>query len=815
MPSVLGLFGAGFIGSVVIVGIAILFVFGASALLAYRKVDQGQALIINSPFQQDPKVTFTGAFVIPLVHRVEVMDISVKTVEIDRRGQEGLICKDNIRADITVTFFVKVNRMKEDVRRVASNVGCDRASDQDKIEELFAAKFSEALKTVGKTFEFEELYGERVDFRQRIIEVIGEDLNGYVLEDAAIDYLEQTPLQDLDDENVLDSHGIRKITEITSNQRVKTNELSNEAEKDIGKDNLEAKKALLEYEKQEADAEAQQQKEIEAVQSRQQAQAEEIQAKQRAKAEQARIEADEEIEKRKIESQQEQEVADKNRERVVAIEDENVEKERQLQVISRERETELKRIEKDKEVEQEKKEIAEIERDRISVEKTKAEEEENIKDLREIKEAERQKEASVIEAESEAEQQLIADKKQAEAKEKVAKHESREKVTRADAEVESAERIAKAKKKRAEGIQAEEAAPGLAEVQVKEADAQAKEKEGMVDAKIQKEQMKAKAEGEEEQGMVDVRLQRERAEAKEKEGMAEAKVEREKMKAKAEGEEEQGMAEVRVQQEQAEALKKEGMAEAEIEREKMKAKAEGEEEQGMVDVRLTEAQAEAQKKEGAAEAEVTVEKGQAEAKALKERKQAEADGIREELAAEASGISEKAKAMKEFDEDGREHEEFRLQLEHNRELDLERIGQSVDLVEAQAEVMGEAFKAADIDIVGGDDAFFENFIRSVSAGKTVEGFMDRSPTAQNLLQNLTGGTSGNNGVPSAGGGDSTIELAGDGIQADGGTSKLSDILDALKDETDEEQANRIQALIEMVEDSELDELQPGDDEPQA
>jgi hypothetical protein len=26
------------------------------------------------------------------------MDISVKTIEIDRRGKDGLICKDNIRA---------------------------------------------------------------------------------------------------------------------------------------------------------------------------------------------------------------------------------------------------------------------------------------------------------------------------------------------------------------------------------------------------------------------------------------------------------------------------------------------------------------------------------------------------------------------------------------------------------------------------------------------------------------------------------------------------------------------------------------------
>jgi uncharacterized membrane protein YqiK len=47
------------------------------------------------------------------------MDISLKTIEIDRRGQEGLICKDNIWADIKVAFFVRVNKSPEDVIRVA------------------------------------------------------------------------------------------------------------------------------------------------------------------------------------------------------------------------------------------------------------------------------------------------------------------------------------------------------------------------------------------------------------------------------------------------------------------------------------------------------------------------------------------------------------------------------------------------------------------------------------------------------------------------------------------------------------------------
>src|SRR4051794_10531058 len=77
----------------------------------YRKVDQGWALIVNK--MRTVNVTFTGAVVLPVLHKAEVMDISVKTIHIQRTGKDGLICQDNIRADIRITFFVRVNKTSE------------------------------------------------------------------------------------------------------------------------------------------------------------------------------------------------------------------------------------------------------------------------------------------------------------------------------------------------------------------------------------------------------------------------------------------------------------------------------------------------------------------------------------------------------------------------------------------------------------------------------------------------------------------------------------------------------------------------------
>ena len=184
---------------------------GIAALMikCLRKVEQGSAIIRNG--MGGTKVSFDRNVVIPILHIVESMDISVKRIEIDRSGEDGLICKDNIRADIKVAFFVRVNKETEDVKRVAQFLGCARASDEIALRTVFEPKFSEALKTVGKQFDFVELYNSREEFREQILRIIGTDLNGYVLDDAAIDYLEQTDLEKLNPNNVLDAEGIKRL----------------------------------------------------------------------------------------------------------------------------------------------------------------------------------------------------------------------------------------------------------------------------------------------------------------------------------------------------------------------------------------------------------------------------------------------------------------------------------------------------------------------------------------------------------------------------------------------------------------------------
>ncbi|MCP5527334.1 MAG: hypothetical protein H7A47_11110 [Verrucomicrobiales bacterium] len=275
------------VGSLTVILIVSLF------LVCIRKIQPGRAGVKTG--WGGIKVSFDWMIRMPLLQTYHIVDISVKKLEISRKGKDGLVCKDNIRADITVAFYIRVEATEESVRKVAQMLTPERVSDMDKLRELFEAKFSEALKTAGKQMEFHELFTERIKFRDRIQDTIGKDLDGFLLQDVAIDYLEQSPLEEHDPSNVLDAEGIKKITQITQRERVIANEHTQRAAVQIEKENADAEIAKREQKRRNEEDSAKQQRAITEVQANEEAEARKVIEVRRMEVEGKRIETDESI----------------------------------------------------------------------------------------------------------------------------------------------------------------------------------------------------------------------------------------------------------------------------------------------------------------------------------------------------------------------------------------------------------------------------------------------------------------------------------------------------------------------------------------
>ena len=573
------------------VGIAVLALI--ATLIMFKKcyiVVGPDKAIIKSGISGLDVYTAEGTFVVPLFHRYEFMDLTLKSFEISRQGSEGLICRDNIRADIKVAFFIRVDSSKDEMKVVAQSIGAKRCSEMETMRELFDAKFSEALKTVGKQFEFVDLYDQRDKFKDEILKVIGTDLNGYRLDDAAIDYLEQTPLELLSPTNILDAEGIKKITELTATEKVKENQFTRDKEKTLKKQDVEAEETILALERQRVEAVEKQKREIAEITAREDASAAKVQQEQKLESERARIITEEEVGVAEENKNRQILVAMRNKEKTDAVELERVNRDRDLEMTERLRVVGVAEVEKEKAIETEKRNIQEVIRERVAVERAVVEEQERIKDTEEFAKADRLKQVQVTGAEMKAEEELIRLTKQAQAEKDSSELMADKLRIDSEARRDAAEKDTAAAKMLAEADAASTAAPGLAEATVIEA--------------------------------------------------------------------------------KATAIEKQGLAEANVELEKYRA--------------------------------------------------------------EAIGITEKADAMKQLDSVGKEHEEFKLNLDKEKQVEIAAIDAQRGIAESQAGVVGDALKSARIDIVGGDGEFFEQITSAVKGGKAIDRFVYNSKVATDI-----------------------------------------------------------------------------------
>jgi len=642
------------IAGLAIVGLVFLAGFVAMCI---RKIHPGKAGI--SIGLGGMRIAFDYMIRLPIVQNFEEMDISVKKLEIHRKGKDGLVCKDNIRADITVAFYIRVEATEESVRKVAQMLGSERVSDMNQLRELFEAKFSEALKTAGKQMEFHELFTERIKFRDQIQATIGKDLDGFLLQDVAIDYLEQTPLDQHDPNNVLDAEGIKKITQITQRERVIANEHTRRAEVQVEKENADADIAKREQKRRNEEDTAKQTRAITEIKANEEAEARKVIEARRQEVEAKRLEAEEAIQlrtqdlNRAVQERQFTVTKEKQRlEQEAVQEGEEARVRRERSVALAEMDKEVKVAEAAVEVERKKAVV-------VAEQKAVVQQQEEKTNIEARMTAERVREVTLIEAE------MIAKKGQV------------EKVVASEAQKEADRNLAEAEK-----IKTITAAEAAREAALREAE----RLQTIADAEAKASEKKRHAMEQEAEGL---------AAQEAAKGLAEAKVITAKASAK---------------KADAEAIKEVGLAEAEV----IKAK-------------------------GHSHADITQQQAEAEAEGTKDKELAVAAGIEAKALAEAKGIAEKAAAMKLLQAASQQHEEFRLRLNKERDVELAAIQVNRDIARAHSEVVGEALKAAKIDIVGGENDFFEKIVRAVGNGKSVDRMVNNSETLSDIKNTFFNG----------------------------------------------------------------------------
>ena len=198
-----------------------------------------------------------------MVHQIIPVSLETMRLNVERRGPHAMITRDNLRVDLSAEFYIKVEANSDHILQAARSLGGKNVQPTG-VSELVQEKLVSALRTVAATKELVELHSQRDVVASAVQEIIQHDLasNGLTLESVTISSLDQTDPGQLQDKNVFDAQGLRKIAEITQKARVERNEIEQEAQRQVVERNVATTKKVLDLRRDQAEFEAEQKMKI-------------------------------------------------------------------------------------------------------------------------------------------------------------------------------------------------------------------------------------------------------------------------------------------------------------------------------------------------------------------------------------------------------------------------------------------------------------------------------------------------------------------------------------------------------------------------
>ncbi|MHB0998008.1 MAG: flotillin family protein [Armatimonadota bacterium] len=409
----------------------------------YQKTSAEEALVRTG--SGGSKVVIDGGTMVwPIVHKVTRVSLKVIKLTSVREGQDALITKDYLRADVHSEFYMRVGATPEQVLNAARSFGAE-SGQEDAIDNKVGDKLISALRSVAAKHELAELHSDRESFAIAVQELVSKEIepNGLILETVTISRLDQTDPSHLNDNNVFDAQGKRKITEITTAAQVARNILDRSAEQAMTEKDVSTRKSVLTMQQDQAFAEAEQRMQVNKVQSEKQREADVYKIEQEQQTQQAQIFAEQAVKQSDIAREQKIQTTEVERVRAVEV----ATRDQQIAVVQ-------------KEVER-----AAAEQSRFEAEAAREQANQAVKTVEVVASAEREARQKLIAAENEAQQALVRKQREADSvayqKSKEAEGELMAANSKAKATLTMAEAEAQAKARLAEGEKAIQVVPVL------------------------------------------------------------------------------------------------------------------------------------------------------------------------------------------------------------------------------------------------------------------------------------------------------------------------------------------------------------------
>ncbi len=366
--------------TLVILAVIAIAIFYIISVWVYKRAPANMGFI-RTGFGGTKVCLGQGAMVLPVFHEVSWVSLETIKLIVSRSRDQAILTSDKIRVDVVAELYTHVGHTEDDLLTASRSLG-EKTFDADNVRNLLEAKIISALRSYAATKTLNELHENRDTFAKDIKTQVRDSFqaNGLNLEEVTIVTMEQTGKEYFKTDNVFDAEGLKIITEITSKAKREVHETEKKASVAIRQKELDTQLELLEIERQEAFAKANQDKAVSNEQALRVGEKQRYVLEQKMAVEQKEIENEQTLEHLRtdrdvaiIEEARKREIAEIEKTRVT----EQERRDREIHLIAKAKEEELANIqrnldlekaEKDRQIELHEKskeeELAKIQRER-------------------------------------------------------------------------------------------------------------------------------------------------------------------------------------------------------------------------------------------------------------------------------------------------------------------------------------------------------------------------------------------------------------------------------------------------------------------
>ena len=250
--------------------VILLLLLATAALVAiwflqryYAKASLDIALV-RTGFGGSRVVTEGGCLSLPILHRIQRVYMGAMTHRVSREGQDAVLTRDQIRADIEFEFELRVAPTQQGISTAAQTLGARIARGGDSLGDVLTGPMVDAIQRAAAARTLEDIHLDRSAFSDDVAGTVESQASrlGLTLVSASLVGVDQSDLGQWNENNAFNAQGMRRLAALVADQRKERVRIETEAEVAVRESRLAQHQRQLELQREEREAEIAQQEHL-------------------------------------------------------------------------------------------------------------------------------------------------------------------------------------------------------------------------------------------------------------------------------------------------------------------------------------------------------------------------------------------------------------------------------------------------------------------------------------------------------------------------------------------------------------------------